>query len=335
MSDKPAQRGQTVAMNVVEAHGAGTTTSDKPFGRSLVEAAKTRPEIVGLTADLGKYTDLDIFGHEYPNRYFQIGMAEQNLVGVAAGLASTGFVPFATTYCVFASRRAYDFIAIDVAYARANVKIVAGLPGLTTGYGATHQGIDDLALMRAMPGMVVIDPADATEIEQAVPAIADYAGPVYMRLLRGQVKRVLAPETYRFEIGKARLLRNGRDVLLISTGLMTDRALEASAALQREGIDASVLHVSTLKPLDAETIVQAAALAGTVVTVENHSVVGGLGSAVADVLCMAGVSVKMAKIGVPDQFVECGSVAYLVEKYGMTAGHIVETATDLVERRNG
>jgi transketolase len=333
MSETPIQRGQTMAMSASEAHAAGIATADKPFGRALIEAARSRPEIVGLTADLGKYTDIDIFGREYPTRYFQIGMAEQNLVGVAAGLARVGYTPFATTYCVFASRRAYDFIAIDVAYGRTNVKIVAGLPGLTTGYGATHQGIDDLALMRAIPGLVVIDPCDATEIEQAVPVIADYPGPVYMRLLRGQVKRILDPETYRFEIGKARLLRNGRDVLLISTGLMTDRALEAATALQEAGVRAGVLHVSTLKPLDSETIVQAAALAGTVVVAENHSTLGGLGSAVAEALCLSGVSVRLAKIGIPDCFVECGSVGYVVEKYGMTSRHIAEAAMNLLTAR--
>ena len=252
---------------------------------------------------------------------------------MAAGLARVGYTPFATTYCVFASRRAYDFISIDLAYGRANVKIMAGLPGLTTGYGATHQGIDDLALMRAIPGLVVIDPCDATEIEQAVPLIADYPGPVYMRL-RGQVKRVLDPETYRFEIGKARLLRDGGDVLLISTGLMTDRALEAAVALQEAGVRAAVLHVSTLKPLDTEKILQAAARAGTVITAENHSTLGGLGSAVAEALCLSGVSVRLAKIGIPDTFVECGSVTYVVEKYAMTSRHVAEAATNLLAGRH-
>src|SRR5262249_41438994 len=159
----------------------------------------------------------------FPERYFQLGMAEQNLVGVAAGMARVGFLPFATTYSVFATRPAYDFIAIDLALGRANVKIIAGLPGLTTGYGATHPGIDYLALMRAVPNMVVIDPGDATEIQQAVHSIAEYMGPVYMRILRGNVKRVFDPQAYDFQLGKARLLRSGNDIALISTGLMTER----------------------------------------------------------------------------------------------------------------
>src|SRR5581483_573212 len=167
----------------------------------------------------------------FPERFFQIGMAEQNLIGVAAGLARTGFIPFATTYCVFATRRAYDFIAIGAALGRANVKIVAALPGLTTGYGGTHQGIEDLALARSIPDLVVIDPCDATEIEQATRAIARCDGPAYMRLLRGQVPQVLDPSDYCFEIGRARLLRDGVDAALIATGLMTGRALEAATAL--------------------------------------------------------------------------------------------------------
>ena len=165
-----------------------------PFGKALVEVGQQQPEVLGLTADLGKYTDILPFAEAFPERYFNVGMAEQNLIGIAAGLARTGFVPFCTTYCVFATRRAYDFIAIGCALSRTNVKIIAGLPGLTTGYGATHQGIEDLALMRAMPNLTVIDPCDATEIDAGHHAIADYDGPVYMRLLRGRVPVVLDPQ---------------------------------------------------------------------------------------------------------------------------------------------
>jgi transketolase len=322
-------KGQTAAMSVSEA--AGANLAEKPFGHALVRLGRQRPEIVGLTADLGKYTDIDIFGAEFPDRYFQIGMAEQNLVGVAAGLARTGFVPFATTYCVFATRRAYDFIAIDLAYSRANVKIIAGLPGITTGYGATHQGIDDLALMRAVPGLVVIDPCDATEIEQAVAAIADYDGPVYMRLLRGQVRRVLDPATHRFEIGKARRLRPGTDLLFISTGIMTDRALQAAEALSEGGVHAGVLHVSTLKPFDDQAVVGAASQAGAVLTLENHSIIGGLGSAVCEALALARISARLDRIGVPDRFLECGSTDYLTDKYGLSVRRIVETARRLLD----
>ena len=200
------QTGITTTMGVSEAvvdYPAVTA----PFGNALVEAGRRNAKIVGLTADLGKYTDILPFRDAFPDRFYNIGMAEQNLVGIAAGMARTGLVPFCTTYCVFATRRAYDFIAIGCALSKTNVKIVAGLPGLTTGYGGTHQGIEDLALMRAIPGLVVIDPADATEIRQVTLAIAEYNGPVYMRLLRAQVPQVLSPENYRFEIGKARCSR--------------------------------------------------------------------------------------------------------------------------------
>jgi transketolase len=322
MNSSKVMPGQTLAMNASESAADNTVSIDKPFGQALIELARERDDIVALTADLGKYTDVDVFGEAFPDRYFQIGMAEQNLMGIAAGMANAGFTAFATTYCVFATRRAYDFIAIDLACDRSNVKIIAGLPGLTTGYGATHQGIDDLALMRAIPGLVVIDPCDATEIRQAVPVIAKHPGPVYMRLLRGCVKQVLDPSTYQFQIGKACVLRAARDLLFISTGLMTDRALEATAILGGLGINAGVLHVSTLKPFDSEMVVTATRQCPRVITLENHTVVGGLGSAVAEALCLAGVTAKLTKIGIPDKFVECGSVAYLTEKYGLSTHQI-------------
>ena len=324
--------GFTAAVSVSGAHDEAAQVVEKPLGRALVEVGRKNSRVVGLTADLGKYTDIDLFGQEFPDRYFQIGMAEQNLIGIAAGLSRVGYIPFATTYCVFASRRAYDFIAIDVALGRANVKIIAGLPGLTTGYGATHQGIDDLALMRAIPNMVVIDPCDATEIEQAVHAIADYDGPVYMRLLRGKVNVVLEPESYRFEIGKATTLRDGGDIALISTGIMTERALCAAADLSEDGIKASVLHVPTLKPIDEDLILQTAKKIGVVLTLENHSTVGGLGSAVAETIALAGIQVKMSKVGIKDQFIECGSVAYLTDKYGLSTPRVVKAAQDLLTR---
>ena len=333
MSSTEAERGFTKAMSFSNAVDEAETV-EKPFGQALVEVAQSRGDIVGLTADLAKYTDIDVFARNFPDRFFQLGMAEQNLVGVAAGLARVGFTPFATTYCVFATRRAYDFIAIDLAVGRANVKVIAGLPGLTTGYGATHQGIDDLALMRTVPNLVVIDPCDATEINQAVHAIAAYQGPVYMRILRGRVKRVFDPQGYTFELGKANLLRSGKDVALISTGLMTERALQAADLLQTGGIEVAVLHVPTLKPLDEEAIVHLARETRTVLTLENHSIVGGLGSAVAEAICMAGLTVTISKVGIRDHFVECGSVPHLNEKYGLSVPHIVRGAKDVLSRRS-
>ncbi len=334
MSNPEAKPGFTTGMAVFEAHDKSIRMADKPFGVALIEAARRRPDIVGLTADLGKYTDIDLFGEHFPDRYFQVGMAEQNLVGVAAGLAKSGYTPFATCYCTFVTRRAYDFIAIAVAEARANVKLIAALPGITTGYGSTHLGLEDIALMRAVPNLVVIDPCDATEIEQAVHAVAEYRGPVYMRILRGRVKRVFDPATHRFEIGEAHLVRQGRDVALISTGLMTDRALQAADQLRRENIEALVLHVPTLKPLDEQAILQAAKKTAAVVTLENHSIVGGLGAAVADALCMAGASIPMKKVGIPDVFVDCGSVPYLTDKHGLAVRHIVEAAKHVTSRKS-
>jgi transketolase len=308
-------------------------TVEAPFGHALVHAAEHNPKIVGLSADLCKYTDMDVFAHRFPDRFFQIGMAEQNLVGVAAGLARTGFVPFATTYCVFATRRAYDFIAIGIALGNVNVKLIAGLPGLTTGYGGTHQGIEDLALMRSVPNLTVIDPCDATEITQAVAAIADHEGPVYLRLLRGNVPVVLDPETYRFKLGKSQLLRQGSDVAMISTGLMTGRTLEAARELAREGIGAAVLHVSTLKPFDREAVLSLVSRVPQVVTAENHLVTGGLASTVADTVADAGISIRLKRVGIPDCFCESGSIPYLTRRYGLDVASLVAAARTVQERK--
>jgi transketolase len=306
---------------------------EAPFGQALVRLAEHDPRIVALTADLGKYTDVDLFAQRFPERFFQMGMAEQNLVGVAAGLARTGFLPFATTYCVFATRRAYDFIAIGAAMAKANVKIIAGLPGLTTGYGGTHQGIEDLALMRAVPNLVVIDPCDATELIQAVVAIADYNGPVYMRLLRGKVPIVFDPAHHQFEIGKANLLRDGDDVALVSTGMMTARALDAATKLTASAISAAVLHVGTIKPFDRESVVSLLRRVRNVVVIENHIITGGLATAVADAVVDAGLSVRIRRIGIPDAFCESGSVPYLMKRYHMETENIVAAAHELVDRK--
>ena len=320
-----AEKGRTLAMGVDEAARGDRDSVEAPFGAALVALGRERPEIVGLTADLGKYTDILPFRDAFPDRFFNVGMAEQNLVAIAAGLARTGKVPFATTYGVFATRRAYDFVAIAVAHSRLNVKIVAGLPGLTTGYGGTHQAIEDVALMRMVPGLVIIDPCDATDIAQATAAIADHDGPVYMRLLRGKVPVVLDPETYRFAIGKAARLRPGGDVGIVSTGLMTERALDAAEALAKEGIAVGILHVPTIKPFDAEAVADFAASVDRVVTAENHVVAGGLASLVAETLYDRGVIRPLTRIGLPDHYIECGSVPHLQAKYGLTTERVVET----------
>jgi transketolase len=322
----PARTGSILTSDT----GGAANVATAPFGHALIAAAERNERIVGLTADLGKYTDINVFAQRFPERYFQIGMAEQNLVGVACGLARTGWVPFATTYCVFATRRAYDFIAIGAALGKANVKIVAGLPGLTTGYGGTHQGIEDLALMRAIPNLVVIDPCDATEMAQATIAAAEHDGPVYLRLLRGQVPVVLDPGTHRFVLGKASLLRDGADVAIVSTGLMTGRALEAAATLEQEGVRAAVLHVPTLKPFDRDAVLKLLARVPRVVTAENHVVTGGLASAVADAVADEGVAVKLKRVGIPDCFCDSGSIPFLIKKYDMDAPSIAAAARSVI-----
>jgi transketolase len=299
---------------------------DAPFGKALAALGAERADIVGLTADLGKYTDILPFKEAFPERFFNVGMAEQNLVAVAAGLARTGFVPFATTYGVFASRRAFDFVAIAVAHSNLPVKIIAGLPGLTTGYGGTHQAIEDTGLMSLIPGLVVIDPCDATEIAAATRAIAVYAGPVYMRLLRGKTPVVFDPDGFHFEIGKARHLRVGGDVGFISTGFMTERALDAAAILQTKGVNAGILHVPTLKPFDRAAVVDFAKSVERIVTAENHVVRGGLGSLAAEALFDCGVSRRLSRIGLPDKYIECGSVPTLQKRYGLTVDALVAAA---------
>jgi transketolase len=331
MSVSAPKAGVTGNILSSDIYGAERTAA-APFGEALIREAETNPRIVGLTADLGKYTDIHLFANRFPERFFQIGMAEQNLIGVAAGLARTGFIPFATTYCVFATRRAYDFIAIGTALGSANVKIIAGLPGLTTGYGGTHQGIEDLALMRSIPNLTVIDPCDATELSQAVSAIARHEGPVYLRLLRGQVSVVFDPDAYQFEIGQARLLSEGTDVAIISTGLMTARALKAVAQLSSSGVSAALLHVSTLKPFDTEAVLALVRRVPRVVTAENHFTTGGLASAVADAIVDAGVPIHLKRVGIPNCFCESGSIPYLVRRYRMDSEDIANAALELIHK---
>ncbi|WP_245478092.1 MULTISPECIES: transketolase family protein [unclassified Mesorhizobium] len=302
----------------------GVLTRNAPFGHTLARLARSRSEIVGLTADLGKYTDLHVFAQEHPDRFYQMGMAEQVLMSAAAGLAREGFKPFATTYAVFASRRAYDFICMAIAEENLDVKIVCALPGLTTGYGPSHQATEDIAIFRGMPNLTIIDPCDALDIEQATEAIADHKGPVYMRLLRGKVPVVLDDYDYRFQIGKARLLREGEDVLFISSGLMTMRVLEAAKAMEADRIGCAVLHVPTIKPLDAEAILSVARKPGRLVVVaENHTIIGGLGEGVAALLMREGVHPVFRQIGLPDEFLDAGALPTLHDRYGISTAEIV------------
>ncbi len=304
----------------------GQRTKAAPFGHALAALADTRADIVGLTADLGKYTDLHIFAKAHPNRYFQMGMAEQLLMGAAAGMAREGFVPFATTYAVFASRRAYDFICLDIAEENLSVKIVGALPGLTTGYGPSHQATEDVAIFRGMPNLTIVDPCDALDIEQAVPAIAAHPGPVYMRLLRGNVPLLLDEYDYRFVLGKAAVLRDGADALIISSGFMTMRSLEAVEQLRSDRIAVAVLHVPTVKPLDEEAIIKEASRSGRLVIVaENHSSVGGLGEAIAGLLLRAGVTPTFRQIALPDAFLAAGALPTLHDRYGISSEAIAKS----------
>jgi transketolase len=318
----PARSGKprlTTSAMIASIAAEGQRTRAAPFGHALVEVARTRPDVLGMTADLGKYTDLHVFAKEFPDRYYQMGMAEQLLFGAASGLAAEGFTPFATTYAVFASRRAYDFIHQTIAEEDRNVKIACALPGLTSGYGPSHQATEDLALFRAMPNMAVIDPCDAFEIEQIVPAIAAHRGPVYMRLLRGQVPVVLDEYDYKFELGNAKLIRGGDDVLIISSGIMTMRALEVATSFAHDNVGVAVLHVPTIKPLDTEAILREAGQSGRLVVVaENHSVIGGLGEAVAALLMRSGVHPVFRQIGLPDEFLDAGALPTLHDRYGIS-----------------
>jgi len=312
-----------IASNVDEGH----RTRPTPFGTALVALAETRPEIVGMSADLAKYTDMHIFAQAFPERFYQMGMSEQLMATAAGGLAKEGFIPFASTYATFAARRCYDFISQAIAEQDANVKIIGGLPGLTTGYGPSHQSTDDLAIFRAMPNLTVIDPCDALDIEQIVPAIADHNGPVYMRVLRGAVPLVLDEYDYKFELGKAKLLRGGADVLLVSTGFMTMRSLDAAKDLAKDNIDVAVLHVPTVKPLDESTIIAEASKPGRlVIVVENHTKVGGLGEAVAGTLMNAGVRpATFRQIALPDKFLDAGSLAVLQDRYGISRAAMIRS----------
>lgn len=303
----------------------GMPTVAAPFGHALNEAAKTNEKIIGLTADLAKYTDLHIFARDNPERFYQMGMAEQVMISAAAGFAREGFIPFATTYAVFASRRIYDFICLAIAEESLNVKIVCALPGLTTGYGPSHQATEDIAIFRGLPNLTIIDPCDATDIAMATHAIAQYDGPVYMRLLRGNVPNILHDYDYQFRLGKAHLLHDGNDVLFIAAGLMTMRVLEAAKALRKDNIDCAVLHVPTIKPLDTETIRHAVTRKSRLVAVaENHTVVGGLGEAIAADLMRHAISTPFCQIALPDEFLDAGALPTLHDRYGLSVSAICE-----------
>ena len=321
--------GRTLGMGeLVDVEGAFVQA---PFGKALAALAHERGNVVGLTADMGRYSDIHPFRDAHPSKFFNVGMAEQNLVAVSAGLAKTGKVVYATTYAAFVTRRAYDFIAIACAHSKANVKIFAGTPGLINGYGGTHQATEDLAMMRAVPDLVVIDPCDATELSMVVRAVADHAGPVYVRNLRGNVPVVFDAGRHRFSIGKALCVREGSDVGVVSTGFMTARALTAAQQAADLGVSVAVLHVPTIKPFDKEAVLQFCRQFPRLVTAENHQISGGLATLVTETLFDAGVVKPLQKVGLADRFFDCGSQPYLERKFGLDTAFLLKACMNSKE----
>jgi len=296
---------------------------EKPYGTALLELARRRPEVVCLGADLTRQTETDLIRDQMPERFINVGMAEANMISIAGGLARAGHIVFANSFGVFATRRCYDQIAMSVAYPNLNVKIVGFMPGISSPGGPSHQAIDDMALMRALPNMSVVDLADATEISQAVEEVAAHSGPVYLRLKRGEIP-VIFEDTHRFTLRRAQVVVQGGEACLVASGMMVPAALAAAETLSRNGVSTTVVNSPVVKPLDAETILGAIRGARVVVTAENHSIVGGLGSAVAEALAGAGLGVPLRRIGLQDTFAESGSREFLFEKYGLGVQDIVD-----------
>lgn len=302
------------------------------YGKALAELAKTRKDVVVLDADLAGSTKTSEFEKAAPERFVEVGIAEQNMIGVASGLAASGKTVFASTFAVFATGRCWEQIRLAVAYPKQNVKIVSTHCGISVGEdGASHQGLEDISIMRSIPNMVVISPADAYEAYAATMAIADYKGPCYMRLGRADFP-IVTEEGAKFEIGKAKVLREGKDITLLGTGQMVAACLDAADSLKNKGISAEVINVSTIKPLDTECIKRSISKTGCAVTAEEHSIIGGLGSAVAELLseeCPA----PLVRIGTKDTFGESGKAELLMEKYGLTSKDIAESALVSISKK--
>ncbi|MDI3480569.1 MAG: transketolase [Tepidanaerobacteraceae bacterium] len=297
------------------------------YGQALAELGEEIKDIVVLDADLSKSTKTSVFAKKYPERFFNMGIAEQNLMGTAAGFATCGKIPFASTFAVFAAGRAFEQIRNSICYPNLNVKIAATHAGITVGEdGATHQSVEDIALMRSIPHMIVINPADAEEAKQAVRAAAMHKGPVYLRFGRHPVETIF-DNNYKFEIGKGVILKEGKDVAIIATGTMVGEALKAAELLSKKGIEAMVVNISTIKPIDKEIIIKAAEC-GAIVTAEEHNIIGGLGSAVAEVLAEARPT-PMKRIGIADEFGQSGKPEELLKLYHLTADDIAKAAEEL------
>ena len=298
------------------------------YGKGLVALGKEHPEVVVLDADLAGSTKTGMFAKEFPNRHFNCGIAEADMMSVAAGMASTGLVPFASSFAMFASGRAYEQIRNSIGYPRLNVKIGASHGGMSVGEdGASHQCCEDFALMRSIPGMVVICPADGVEAEAATKAAYAYDGPVYLRMGRLAVP-VFHEEGFEFTIGKGEVMRDGSDIAIIANGLMVYEAIQAGEKLAEMGINARIINMSTIKPLDEETVLKAAKECGKIITCEEHSVIGGLGEAVCSFLSET-YPTPVKRIGVNDEFGHSGPAVALLKQFGLSADHIVEVAKDL------
>jgi transketolase len=296
----------------------------KPYGQALVDLATGRDDIVCLSGDLTRQCEVDLFQDRLPDRFINVGMAEAHMMSMAGALARKGHVPFVHTFGVFATRRPFDQVVNSIAYPNLPVKIVGFMPGISSPGGPSHQAIEDVAIMRALPNMTVIDVADATEIKQVVPAIADHPGPVYLRLKRGEIP-VIFDDGHKFSLTRAQQLTHGTDAAIIANGMMLPAALTAADALAAAGVQASVLNVPVIKPLDTATVYDAIRGVRTVVTAENHTVVGGLGSAVAEAMAEAGISATLRRVGIRDTFAEgARTTPWLFKAYGLTAQTVVD-----------
>jgi len=294
------------------------------YGEALLELGRSREDVVVLDADLSGSTKTKKFAKEFPKRFFNLGISEQDLVGTASGLSLAGKLPFASTFAVFETGRAWEQIRQTVCYSHLNVKLVATHSGITVGEdGASHQAVEDVTLMRVLPNMTVIVPADGNETKQVIHAIADYLGPVYVRLGRSKVPLVM-PDDYAFRIGKAYTFHLGKDATIIAMGIMVAMALEASETLKKNGLDVGVINMSTVKPLDTESVLRAAKKSGLIITAEEHSIIGGLGSAVAEFLSEIHPA-KVVRIGIKDDFGCSGPSSELLKLYGLTPGNIANT----------
>nr|WP_319489954.1 transketolase family protein [uncultured Caproiciproducens sp.] len=302
------------------------------YGEALAELSEKYPQVVVLDADLAAATKTGVFKKVCPERFIDCGIAECNMVGVAAGLAACGKIPFATSFAMFSTGRAYEQVRNSVGYPKLNVKIVGSHAGISVGEdGATHQCNEDLALMRTIPGMVVLNPSDHYEMKAAVKAAIEHNGPVYLRLGRLAVNSFNNSDDYKFELGKGITLRDGKDITMVATGLMVSRALEAVKTLAEQGIDARLINIHTIKPIDRELIVKAAKETGKIITVEEHNVIGGLGDAVCGALCEE-YPVPVIKIGVNDVYGHSGPAVDLLDEFGLNASHIVEVTKKALKK---